>query len=145
MNYEIKSNVSGGILKRNRNLIKDAIQSFEGKDVIIKIEKARKKRSNPQNAYYHSVVIPLVQQGLKDTGNIMTRENVHDLLKLRFLKIQVNVNESTGEFIERIKSTTELSTSEMMDYIAEIQQFSAEYFGIVIPDPNTDLQMVFND
>jgi len=30
----IRSNVNGGNLKRNRNLIIDAIRSFEGKEVV---------------------------------------------------------------------------------------------------------------
>ena len=47
MKYEIRSNVENGILKRNRNLLIDAIKSFEGQNVIVTIEKAKKKRSNP--------------------------------------------------------------------------------------------------
>ena len=145
MNYEITSSVFKGKLKRNANLIRDALNSFEGKEIVIKIEKVRKKRSNPQNRHYWGVVLPLVQQGLKETGNIMTAEMTHELLRLRFLKEQINVNEITGEYIERIKSTTELSTSQFMDYISEIQQFSAEYFNINIPNPNQDLTLTLND
>ena len=145
MNYEITSSVFNGKLKRNVNLIRDALNSFEGKEIVIKIEKVRKKRSSGQNRHYFGVVIPLVQQGLKETGNIMTSEMAHELLRLRFLKEQINVNEVTGEYIERIKSTTELSTSQFMDYIAEIQMFSAEYFNINIPSPNQDLTLTLND
>ena len=145
MNYEIITSVVNGKLKRNANLIYDALNSFEGKEIVIKIEKVRKKRSNPQNRHYWGIVVPLVQQGLKETGNIMTAEMTHELLRLRFLKEQINVNEKTGEFLERIKSTTELSTSQFMDYISEIQQFSAEYFNINIPNPNEDLTLTLND
>jgi len=51
MKYEIRSNVENGILKRNRNLLIDAIKSFDGQNVIVTIEKAKKKRSNPQNHF----------------------------------------------------------------------------------------------
>jgi len=46
-----------------------------------------------------------------------------------------------GEFITRIKSTTELSTSEFMDFIADIQRWSAELFGVVIPDPGQQIHL----
>ena len=66
MKYEIRSNVENGILKRNRNLLIDAIKSFEGQNVIVTIEKAKKKRSNPQNSFYWGVCLPIIQYGFKD-------------------------------------------------------------------------------
>ena len=140
----IRSNVNGGNLKRNRNLIIDAIRSFEGKDVLITFEKPKKKRSNPQNAFYYGVIIPIVQNCLRDAGYIMTNEATHDLIKLKFLKEVILTNEDTGEVVERVKSTTELSTSQFMDFVAEISIFTNEYFGVIIPSPNDDLTLNFD-
>ena len=139
MNYEIISEVKNGSLTRNRNLIKDAIETFEGKQIVIKIEKFKKKRSTQQNRFYYGIVIPIVQNCLKESGHIMTNESTHDLIKLKFLKETLFVNETTGEVIERIKSTTELSTSQFMDLLAEINNFTFEYFGVNLPSPNDDL------
>lgn len=141
MNYEIRSEVKNGSLTRNRNLIKDAIETFEGKQIIIKIEKAKKKRSTQQNRFYYGVIIPIVQNCLKEAGHIMTSESTHDLIKLKFLKETLFVNETTGEVIERIKSTTELSTSQFMDLLTEINNFTFEYFGVTLPNPNDDLTL----
>jgi len=141
MNFEIISEVKNGSLTRNRNLIKDAIVSFEGKQVVIKIEKFKKKRSTQQNRFYYGVIIPIVQNCLKEAGHIMTNESTHDLIKLKFLKEPLFVNEETGEVIERIKSTTELSTSQFMDLLAEINNFTFEYFGVTLPSPNDDLTL----
>jgi hypothetical protein len=141
MNYEIISEVKNGSLTRNRNLIKDAIATFEGKQIVIKIEKSKKKRSTQQNRFYYGVIIPIVQNCLKDAGHIMTSESTHDLIKLKFLKEVLFVNEETGEVIERIKSTTELSTSQFMDLLAEINNFTFEYFGVSLPSPNDDLTL----
>lgn len=141
MNYEIISEVKNGSLTRNRNLIKDAIVTFEGKQVVIKIEKFKKKRSTQQNRFYYGVIIPIVQNCLKEAGHIMTSESTHDLIKLKFLKETLFVNETTGEIIERIKSTTELSTSQFMDLLAEINNFTFEYFGVTLPNPNDDLTL----
>jgi hypothetical protein len=141
MNFEIISEVKNGSLTRNRNLIKDAIETFEGKQVVIKIEKFKKKRSTQQNRFYYGVIIPIVQNCLKEAGHIMTNESTHDLIKLKFLKETLFVNETTGEVIERIKSTTELSTSQFMDLLAEINNFTFEYFGVTLPSPNDDLTL----
>jgi hypothetical protein len=141
MNYEIRSEVKNGTLTRNTNLIKDAIKTFEGKQIVIKIEKAKKKRSTQQNRFYYGVIIPIVQNCLKEAGHIMTNESTHDLIKLKFLKETLFVNEDTGEVIERIKSTTELSTSQFMDLLAEINNFTFEYFGVTLPSPNDDLTL----
>lgn len=141
MNYEIISEVKNGSLTRNRNLIKDAIATFENKQVVIKIERFKKKRSTQQNRFYYGVIIPIVQNCLKEAGHIMTNESTHDLIKLKFLKETLFVNEDTGEVIERIKSTTELSTSQFMDLLAEINNFTFEYFGVSLPSPNDDLTL----
>ena len=142
MKFEIRSNVINGNLKRNRNLLIDAIHSFEGQNVTVTIQKTKKTRSNPQNAFYHGVVIPIMQQCLKDAGYLMTNESVHEMLKLRFLKESILVNEETGEYLERIKSTTELSTTDFMQYIMEIQKFAIEYFNTEIPNPNEELTLL---
>jgi hypothetical protein len=141
MNFEIISEVKNGSLTRNRNLIKDAIATFDGKQIVIKIEKFKKKRSTQQNRFYYGIVIPIVQNCLKEAGHIMTNESTHDLIKLKFLKETLFVNENTGEVIERIKSTTELSTSQFMDLLAEINNFTFEYFGVSLPSPNDDLTL----
>ena len=141
MNYEYISEVIKGKLTRNRNQIADAIATFEGKQVVIKIEKFKKKRSTQQNRFYYGVIIPIVQNCLKEAGHIMTNESTHDLIKLKFLKETLFVNETTGEVIERIKSTTELSTSQFMDLLTEINNFTFEYFGVSLPSPNDDLTL----
>lgn len=144
MKVQITSNVINGNLKRNRSQILETIKSFEGKDVLITFEKPKKKRSNNQNSYYWGIVIVLIKSALKDTGNNLNTNDVHDLLRLKFLKETISIKEETGEIIERVKSTTELTTSQFMEYIAEIQQFAAEYFDVIIPDPNTEIILNFD-
>jgi hypothetical protein len=142
MKYEIITNVINGNLKRNRNFILNAVKTFEGQEVILTIQKAKKRRTTPQNSFYHGVVVPIMQQALKDSGYLMTNESVHDMLKLRFLKESILVNENTGEYIERIKSTTELTTTQFAEYILDIQKFAVEYFNVIIPDPNQEITLL---
>ena len=91
------------------------------------------KRSNNQNRYYWSGVVPIVREGLKDMGIVMSTEQTHSLLKFRFLKKEFISND--GEVIESIGSTTELSKQEFNEYIERIKQWAAEYLNIQIPDP----------
>jgi hypothetical protein len=142
MKFEIRTNVQDGNLKRNRNLIIDALNHFEGQNIILTIQKQKKTRTSPQNRFYHGVCVAILQQCLKDVGYLMTNEQVHEMLKLKFLKESILVNEETGEYLERIKSTTELSTVDFMEYIQQIQKFAIEYFNTEIPDPNQELTLL---
>ena len=70
MKIEIRSSVINGNLKRNREQIKQAIASFEGKEIIITIDKAKKTRSNNQNNFYQQEMSkrsyePRKTQGIK--------------------------------------------------------------------------------
>jgi hypothetical protein len=125
----------------NRKVFDHHIEQLNGKDITITIELKKKKRSNKQNAYYYAVVVPIIKQCLLDAGfnGYRNTEQVCDLLKYRFLK--TNETNENGEFIERIKSTSELTTSQFMDLIAEIQQWASEYFNVQIPDPNENLKL----
>jgi hypothetical protein len=91
------------------------------------------KRSSMQNRYYFGGVIPIVRQGLKDMGIVMSAEQTHSLLKFRFLKQEFISND--GEVIESTGSTKELSKQEFNEYIERIKQWAAEYLNIQIPDP----------
>lgn len=146
MKFEIRTNVTQGYLKRNRNLIIDALNHYEGKDIIITIEKAKKKRSNPQNNFYWGAVLPLIQQGLKDaTGEFRTTENIHYRILLPlFAPVNEIVNQDTGQCLSERLSSSEMSTVQFMDYIMEIQKWAAEFLSIVIPDPNHETTLKFD-
>ena len=89
--------VINGTISSNRKPIKEAIASFEGKEIILTISKKSKRRSNDQNAYLWGVVYPIIKNGLKEQGyNQITTEQVHELLKGQFCKEEI-VNENTGE------------------------------------------------
>jgi len=96
--------------------------------VEVTIQKPRKHRSKEQNAYYWKVIIPLLSQ---KTG--FTHQEAHDAMRAKFLTDMIDGSKTS---LPRIKSTTELSTVEFMDYSAQIQQFAAEFLDLYIPDPN---------
>jgi hypothetical protein len=144
MKYEIRTNVLNGNLKRNRNLILNALESFEGQEVILTIQKARKSRTNPQNSFYWGVVLQLVQQGLKDaTGEFRSVENIHyNILLKMFAPENEIVNIETGECITEKITSSEMTTTQFSEYIMEIQKWSAEFLGINIPNPNEEITLL---
>lgn len=126
-------------LKQRNDFLSDISKLKDG-DYILTIERQKKKRSLYQNSYYWGVIVPLVKSGLTEQGWRVTTTQVHEDLKKEFNLIEI-VNEKNGEIKRVIGSSTEMSTSQMMDYFAKISQWAAEYLGINIPEPNEQLKI----
>jgi hypothetical protein len=146
MKLEITTSIVNGIFKRNRNLVLQAIQSFNNKDVVISFSKPKKTRSNNQNAYYWGIVIPLVQNGLLDaTGELRSINNIHyKILLPLFAPINEIVNKETGECIVERLTSSDLTTTQFCEYILEIQKWGSEFLGIDIPSPNEENLLNFD-
>ena len=103
--------------------------------------KKKNNRTNQQNKYWWSGVVPLVRQGLKDAGynEVKTNEDAHEVLKALFLK--KHISNGDGVALEMSGSTTELSTIEFNELIANVQQWAAEFLNVIVPDPNTQVSI----
>jgi hypothetical protein len=139
---EIYCNVENGKVISNRKLLSDTLASFSGRVSII-IQKAKKVRSGQQNRYLHASFTILSKELINYTGDERyTAAMVKDIVKCKFLTVDM-INESSGEVIgTRIKSTTELSTLEMNEFIENMIRWAAEQFNITIPYPNENLQLL---
>ncbi len=146
--FEIQTKVEGGKVTRNRSKLSETIAAFEGKNVTISIERTRNKRTNLQNRWYWGVCVPMVQDRLRELGELLSKESTHDLLKMVVMKIDPAlivdeiIIEDTGESIERLKSTTELTTTEFMAYKEHIQQWAIQSLDVDIPDPEEQLTII---
>lgn len=110
--------------------------------VRITIQPDRRRRTNPQNAYYWGVVIPHVIAGLQDAGNgWLSAKNeqhcqtVHKMLAEKFLDNGTEMILPTGEKFKGDPSTSGLDTMEFSDYVEKIRAWSVEFFNLYIPDP----------
>lgn len=112
-----------------------AFRAFEGKAVLLTVERLKRRRSYLQNAYYWGVLIEMLYAAFRETGEEFGRDDLHELLLDKFLKMPCigPGGEILGHYVRRSHA---LDTQEFMDYIAQIQQWAAETFGIVIPDPD---------
>jgi hypothetical protein len=140
MKIEITTSIVNGLFKRNRNLVLNAIKSFNDKDVVISFYKPKKNRSNNQNRYYWGLVLPLIQNGLLEaTGELRSVDNIHyKILLPLFAPTNEIVNKDTGECITERLTSSDLTTTQFCEYILEIQKWGAEFLGIDIPSPNEE-------
>lgn len=114
----------------------------DGDEIIGLFRKPVRKRSTLQNGYYHKIVVQFVYDALIESG-YDKRELDHDIVH-DFLRNKFNVHEIVsehGESIKIVKSTSDLTTTEFMTYISDIQQWAAEVLHINIPDPNQQAQI----
>jgi len=146
MKIEITTSIVNGIFKRNRNLVLNAIQYFNNKDVVISFHKPKKTRSNNQNAFYWGIVIPLVQNGLLEaTGKLRSADNIHyKILLPLFAPVNEIVNKETGEVVEEKLTSSDLTTTQFMEFILEVQKWSAEFLNVDIPNPNEENLLNFD-
>ena len=121
-------------------LFKEAVRELNGKDVTLTIERST-KRTSQQNRYYWGGVIPIIQYGMQEVGVKMSHEQVHELLKFKFL-IQDVVTEDGEILMQTIGSTTKLNTIKFNEYIESIREWAWEYLSIEVPEPNTQQQLI---
>lgn len=92
------------------------------------------KRSNPQNAYYWAVVVPLIREGMEESmGESITDEEVHEWLKQQFNPRPIRT--TNGHTFTLPGDTKSLDTAEFAAYLERCRQFAADTLGIDIPDP----------
>ena len=123
----------------NPAVIRKAFDGLKDGRYIVDITK-QNKRSNPQNAYYWGLVIPLLKKAFEDLGHELTAEEVHEFLKAKFNFKEI-INQETGEVNQIPLSTTRLSKSEFSDYIEKIQIFAATFLNLVVPGPGSQSEM----
>lgn len=134
----------GGILQKNTSeAIKEALLGFTGKRVFIKIGVSRKIRSLDQNKYYWGVVIECCKQGVKELwGENITKEECHQLLKTH-CHYHEKISELTDNNIRIPLDTHDLTTTGFMEYIEKCCKFIGEIFGITVPEPNSQGDIMF--
>ena len=120
-----------GIVQKGK-FIPDDLKEFkrefyrrEGRRVFVTVKNYAKNRSNEQNSYYWGVVIYIISDELGYTS-----EEAHEAMKFLFLRIRNDGKPDT------VRSTTELTTVEMEEYIDNIRRWASIEMNIYIPEPN---------
>ena len=106
-------------------LFRSAFYSFEGKECQVVVRPIKKSRSNSQNRYYHGVVCKSVAE---HTGH--SAEEIHEYLKEKFAPRSMIVD------VEIAKSTKQMSTVEMEEYLMLCRAWCSTDLSLYIPLPN---------
>ena len=144
---ETYANIEAGKLHISyRDRFVEAISAMKDGRYRLRLERIYNKRTLPQNAFLHGVVIPEVRLGMIEAGYSpaeCSTESVKDFLKFRFAKKEI-INVQTGEVLETIENTSDMSTVRLNEFIEEIRVFAAEYLNHEIPEPNEQMK-IFKD
>lgn len=130
---EFTSKVINGRMSQG-DLIRMALGEFEGHVITVTIERQKKPRSINQNRYYWGVVVPIVHELFIRTGNVVSRDDVHDYLKQEIGRLGNRHIPTPYGQKEIPGSTAKLNTQEFENYLDAVRAWAAE-FGVVIPLP----------
>jgi len=124
--------------KEDMDAIKDYLDRLpDGKQFEVSVRLHKEKRSNPQNALYHSWLNIICKETKND------HETVHKAFAKMFLG--VDVCEFGGQKIAKIKSTTSLNTEQFTEYLNQVEAFAAVELGIILPHPDDRLYNMINN
>lgn len=144
MKYNAVVTPQGSLRIKNRHLFDEEVRSMsrdKDYEVTVEVKPRKRYRSTIQNAYYWGIVVAMISERLRELGHDVDRDLTHEFLKGRFLFTEL-LDPSTGEMMRIPKKTSELTTSEFMDYMEYVKQFAAETLDIYIPDPNEQLELL---
>lgn len=115
--------------------LQDTARLFEGKNVVVTIKQQRKTRSLNLNAFYWGFVVAPVTRMMREAGNYVDDEEVHEFLKREIGGLSQVIVLPDGEIKKAPGSTKKMTGSEMVLYIEKIRAWAAD-FGCVIAFPN---------
>jgi hypothetical protein len=116
--------VDGKLAFYNPKEVQNAVLALKEGDIAVSISKWTKPRSTLQNRYYWGIIVELLSDYFG-----YTPEEMHEAIKYQFLL------DRTGK-LPRAKSTTELTTVEMENFLSKIRIWASSEYSLYIPDPN---------
>jgi len=141
MKVQIISSVKDGKLVRNRKALTTSIAEFEGKEILITIQKKQKHHSDNQRGYYFGVIVSCVRLAIAEHwGEKLDSNQVHEILKSECNSFE-KVNKETGEIIKVGKSIKEHTTTEQEEFHEDCRRWAKDWFNIIIPLPNEQMEI----
>jgi hypothetical protein len=126
---------SGRLEIRRRRDMQSALKRMRDGEVFISIIPKRAARSQQQNRWYWGVVVELLSD---HTG--YTPDEIHEVLKAKFLPKRLSVSDGNGEIKGEFViggTTARLDKVAFGEFCESVRQWAADELGVVIPDPDT--------
>lgn len=129
----------------SRKAFQDDLKDFKhGERVWLETSTYYRQRSVSQNAVLHWYISEISEE----TG--MDKDEIKEALKKKFLTValtdkngEIMADKDSGEVLERVKSTTELTTIEFNDFTENIRLWSNSYLNLQLPLPNESVELKF--
>ena len=132
MNPIFQARVEKGNLVHDKDRFRHYLSGLPDGDYELILRKKKSQRSLNQNNYYWGVCIELISQ---HTG--YDPDEIHEILKQMFLPKRMEIQTASGTIHKTIsKSTTELDTKGMEEYLENIRRWAASELGCNVPEPN---------
>jgi len=140
MKLEYSGYLKNGVLHiRNKKMLDLELPVYfkEGKELVITIERKFSKRTTQSNRYYW-LLITMISERFRELGNDCTKDDIHCFMRSKFCFKEILQGD---EVLQLPKSTTELTKSEMSEYIEKIKIFAASSLDLILPEPNQQLEL----
>lgn len=119
------------------------LKGFKNKDrVWIVVETYYPKRSLKQNNLLHLYLSEIA----KETGAQL--EQIKDALKKKFLTVplttkdgEIIADKSSGEVLERVKGTSELTVIEFMEFTENVRLWAMDFLGLYLSLPEEQVEL----
>ena len=125
----------------NRDVFYQQLNSLKGR-YRLTVDKYRRGKSNPQLAYYYGVVLPHFHKAAIDQGwEFADVTELDNYLKSMFASKEL-INRHTGEVLTIPGLKRDMTSTEMAAFTDAIKDYSVEFLGYRIPEPNEQLQLI---
>ncbi len=121
-------------------MLKRALKRFIGQELLVTIQVLKSKRSDKQNRYFWSVIVPYVRHWLYETQGVKYKPDyVYAWLRVDLLGEEPTIMDIAGRevIVMTGKRFSQMTTAEFAEAVDTIRAKMAER-GIEIPEPSLD-------
>jgi len=132
-----------GVKQQIVPLYVDLQKAIEKGRVVKVTVKSIATKTHEQLGYYHAVVIPAIQEGLRAQGNEMSRAEINEMLNDMFfstVKTVSWVGKDGVQYVHQLKqkrSKSGATIDEFSYFLDRVIRWAQEELGVFIPLPNS--------
>ena len=133
----------GHLFVRNKRRMDATVKALRDGEYVLTIERAHAHRSQLQNAFYWSVVIPRIQEAFKTKGIQAHRDPklTNEVLKSQFMDPELVRTGAINGFLSDTglligTHTSDLNKLQFIEYLERVVDHAAEYWDTYVPPPN---------
>jgi len=110
--------------------------------------KSKASKTKEQLGYYWDVVLPRLQQRMREDGNELSLAQINQLLNERFFCVTKTVDWKDPQGVQHVhvirtaKSKSGASKDQMAEFLDSVIRWAATDLNVFIPEPVKDLSQV---